>query len=379
MPLENPDNLDLDTAFTQAQPDTSTTASPPSPAADVSAPASAAPTQPALSQDWISQAQAAGLPLDGINSESDLLGAVLKAYASDRPFAQHGRTALAVGQSQVNQAEQGTKDEGSDEEVAFDAEKHFSGLWNAPQLDNAAQFAIQNGIVRLGDSGLYEAAPGFEAMALPILNNLNQSHISQKQQLQKFFEGNPFRSIYDAILPALKHELSTEFKQYSQQSLQGYEREAFADQWRRENADWLFKNGQLTDHGRKYQEAENYFLAKGVTDLKDLAELAMLKAGINPQAIRDAAKPPAAPVAQPADPAVPQNQDRPRGPDGKFLPAPPAKEPTKQESFIEKAKRMAGASNSSSGYTEGVPGHAVAASQGDLDSMFTSAFTQAAA
>lgn len=378
--FEKTEDLDLDSAFTSAQPDTSTPDSPPASGSEGSAPPSE-PTTPSLSQDWITKAQAAGLPLDGIKSESDLLGAVLSAYQADRPYAQHGRQALVNPPKGYEQPAGNDPQEESEEDTGFDAEKHFGGLWNVPQLDQAANFAIQNGIVRLGENGLYEPSPGFETMALPLLNNLNQTHLSQKQQLQKFFEGNPFRSIYDAILPAIRHELSQDFQKLSRDSLSGYEREAFADNWRKENTDWLFgKDGQLSEHGRKYQEAEQYFLSKGITDLKDLAELSIMKAGINPVAIREAAKAAAAPPAAPAAPATPNTPpagERPRGPDGKFLPA--EKPPTKQESFVEKAKRLAGASNNSSGYTEGVPQHAVVASQGDLDNMFTSAFSQAAA
>ena len=346
-------------------------------------PATPEPQTPAAPSPLFEKAKSAGLDLGDIQDESGLAEFLLSKYTEQQPYVQYGQQYLAsqsAGSNPVSkdQAPGPEASEGGDEEQGFDLDGHFSGLWKANELSPQARWAIENGIVSLGAEGIYVPKQGFEQMALPIVNEVNEAHIAQKQQLGKLFEGNPYKAIYEAVLPAIKHELTREFQQLNQQSFQGYEQQNFIEKWKQDNASWLYQPGTqtLTPDGLKFAQAVDHFQNKyKITDPAELAELALLKTGINPQA----AAAPAQQAAQPpAQAPAPNAAERPRGPDGKFLPAqaaPPAEEPkSKQESFLDKAKARAAAGSSQGGYEDSA--HAVVANQGDLDSMFVNAYRQ---
>ena len=372
------EEFDFDNAFTDA-------------AAQAPEPVAIPEAQPeATPNPLFEQAKAAGLQFgDDIKDEAGLAQFLLSKYQEQKPYAAYGQQYLA-GQTTNTPAQQPSNngnvqaDQNAEQDaVEFDLDGHFTGLWKANELSPQSRWAIENGIVSLGPEGIYVPKAGFEQMALPILNEVNEAHIAQKQQLGKLFEGNPYKAIYEAVLPAIKHELTREFQQLNQQSFQSYEQQGFVEKWKQDNATWLYQPGtqHLTPEGQKFAQTVQELQEQGLSDPKKLADYAMRIAGINPQA--KAA--PASPVQQPA----PVTGERPRGPDGKFLPVeaatpvvpavPPAAPPSKEESFRDKAKRRAAAGSSSQGYSESNPDHAVAANQGDLDSMFVNAYRQMAA
>jgi hypothetical protein len=334
------------------------------------------------------QAKAAGLQFgDDVKDEASLAQFLLSKYQEQQPYVQYGQQYLAsAGQHPAAEAPKGQGQQPTDASVdggadeVFDLDGHFTNLWKANELSPQSRWAIENGIVSLGPEGIYVPKAGFEQMALPILQEVNEAHIAQKQQLGKLFEGNPYKAIYEAVLPAIKHELTREFQQLNQQSFQSYEQQGFVEKWKQDNASWLYQPGtqNLTPDGAKFAQTVQELQEQGLSDPKKLADYAMRIAGINPQA-----------KAPPAQAAAPQAQapaaERPRGPDGKFLPVaaapavPPAAPPSKEESFLDKAKRRAAAGSNSQGYSESNPDHAVAANQGDLDSMFVNAYRQMAA
>lgn len=338
-------------------------------------------TQPeATPNPLFEQAKAAGLQFgDDVKDEAGLAKFLLSKYQEQQPYAAYGQQYLANPPAQAPASQQAAEPVQQDvDEAVFDLEGHFTNLWKANELSPQSRWAIENGIVSLGPEGIYVPKAGFEQMALPILNEVNEAHIAQKQQLGKLFEGNPYKAIYEAVLPAIKHELTREFQQLNQQSFQSYEQQGFVEKWKQDNASWLYQPGtqNLTPDGAKFAQTVQELQEQGLSDPKKLADYALRIAGINPKAAA------AAPVQQPA----PVTGERPRGPDGKFLPVeaaapavPPVAPPSKEESFLDKAKRRAAAGSSSQGYSESNPDHAVAANQGDLDSMFVNAYRQMAA
>jgi hypothetical protein len=337
------------------------------------------PQAPSVSPSLLARAQKAGLPLDGISTEADLAQAILDRYLEDQPYAQHGRASLTATQPKGGNVQgdesQRQEDEGNEQE--FDVDGHFNSLWNVPAIDAQGKFAIDNGIVKLNpETGLYEAAPGFEVMALPLLNGLNQAHVASRQNVQNLFAGNPIRTIYDGMTPAVKHmiqqELKQHFQQYEtkQQTAAEYQKSVgFVEKFETENATWLFDaNKQLTPKGQEFSQAVEALRADGITNPQRLADLALKLIGGAPA--------PAAPAVPTPTPAA---AERPRGPDGKFLPAAAVTEtpppPTKQESFLERAKRNAAVSSNTSGIATGNQ-QVVPANQGEVDSMFSTAWQQ---
>jgi hypothetical protein len=370
------EEFDFDNAFTDAA------AQAPEPVAPVIPEAQPEATPNPLFE----QAKAAGLQFgDDIKDEAGLAQFLLSKYQEQQPYVQYGQQYLAQqpantpAQQPANHGNVQADQDAEQDAVEFDLDGHFTNLWKANELSPQSRWAIENGIVSLGPEGIYVPKAGFEQMALPILNEVNEAHIAQKQQLGKLFEGNPYKAIYEAVLPAIKHELTKEFQQLNQQSFQSYEQQGFVEKWKQDNASWLYQPGtqNLTPEGAKFAQTVQELQEQGLSDPKKLADYAMRIAGINPTK----AAPPAQAPAQQAAPAA----ERPRGPDGKFLPVaaapavPPVAPPSKEESFLDKAKRRAAAGSNSQGYSESNPDHAVAANQGDLDSMFVNAYRQMAA
>jgi hypothetical protein len=336
------------------------------------APASGTPTDgpqtPSLPANLLSRAQAAGLKLDGIDSLDRFAEYALDQYERSRPYAEYGRSALSQGNDPRNGVpEQGAEDH-SDYEGApeFDIDGHFSGLWQAPQLDSAAQYAIQAGIVQLGEDGLYEAVPGREALALPVLNSLNQAHVAQKQQVQKLFEGNFYKNIYDAHQPAIEHLVNQRINQVLQERFQERDHQGFEEKFIEQHKSWLYgpDGRSFTADGQKFVDTVAQLRESGINDPQKLADWAMKLAGIN---------------TQPQQPTQPTNGqpapggDKPRDDQGRFIKGagtpPVAAAPTKQESFLDEARRKAGMSTTQGGYV--TADSAVVANDGELDNLWT--------
>lgn len=343
--------------------------------------------QPAVSSlpaSLASRAQAAGLPLDGINSTDSFAEAILDRYLQDRAYAEYGRSSLAGNGVKAERHEPNSQPEAEQESIeqGFDEQGHFGNLWKVAELDEASRYAVQQGIVVMGEDGLFQAKPGYESLVLPILNNINQSHIAQKEQVSKLFEGNFYQNIDKGLWPALEHRfqkmleerLSSQFQTYEQKQSEN----TFIDSFQRENAAWLYgQNGQLSPDGVRFQEAVWELREKGITDAPTLAKYAIKIAGIN----TNAGTPVQAAAAPGQNPAPPTN-GKARDEHGRFLPAgtpapvpPPDK--SKQETFLDRVRRQATLSDNRGGGLNSGSEYQVA-NEGDLENMFTDAWRQAA-
>ena len=332
-----------------------------------------------LPQSLLSRAQAAGLPLDGIDNSDQLAEFAIQRYLEDRAYAEYGRSNLASqprAQAHPQREEAQAQGKQTDE---FDVDGHFSGLWKEASLNEEAKFAIQHGIVVLGEDDLYQAKPGYESLALPILNGLNQAHTSQREQLQGFFNQNPYKAMYEALLPALRNEFGRQAQEVAQQQLTNYQQENFVEKFKSDNTSWLYhQDGRLTSDGQRFADTVAELREQGIKDPQILANYALKITGINTHA---GAQPTGTVNPGAATPA-PSNGKQ-RDDQGRFLPAgtpapvaPPP--PTKQESFIDKARRQAALSNSNSGGIANNPDYQVA-NDGELENMFTTAWKQQSA
>lgn len=330
-----------------------------------------AAASPSLPAGLLQRAQAAGLKLDGIDSHDKFAEFVLGQYEQTRPYADIGRQSLATPTTQVRGQQEAAHEDGhqaSEEwQEGFDVEGHFNSLWKVPQLDAASQFAIQNGLVQLGENGLYEAVPGYEAMALPLLNNLNQQHVAMKQQMNDLFSGNFYQKSFSAYQPAIEHLIQQHVNSLLQERLQERDQVSFVDQFAEQNKGWLYQpDGQtLTAEGVKFRDKVAELRSQGINDPQVLAKYAMALAGIN-----------SAPQPAAAAPGVPA-AEKPRDGQGRFIAAgtPQPVEPpkTKQESFIEAARRQAAGSPSvQGGYAES--GEFQVANEGELENIWDQAW-----
>jgi len=333
--------------------------------------------QPSFANSGLyARAQAAGLPLDGIDNEASFAEALLDRYMQDAPYAQHGRASLTTssnkaGGKAVGKADEPTGDDDDEDSDGFDPDSHFGSLWQAPQINEQAKFLISQGIVELGDNGLYQAKAGYEAMALPVLNDLNQAHVAQREQMQKLFEGNFYQNIYQGISPVLEHrfqkmleeKLNSQFQTYEQQT----QATSFEKQFTEQHKAWLYQpDGRLTADGEKFRQTVQKLRDEGISDPQKLADYALKLSGVN-----------TTPAPTDTTPAAPADVSRQRDEHGKFVKAtdgqPAAPTKTKQESFIDDLRRKANASSSQGSYTDAA-GEFVPANDGDLENMFTNAY-----
>lgn len=340
--------------------------------------APAEPAQPSFADSGLyARARSAGLDLDGVNDPNAFAEVLLDRYMAERPYADHGRASLAVGKRPEEQHNQGDPQRDTQEDNSeFDLDGHFSSLWSVPQVDDQAKFLIQSGIVQLGEDGLFAAKPGYEAMALPVLNNLNQAHVARQEQVKALFEGNFYQNIDKGLWPAVEHRVQKMLEERLGQRFQSYTQEqqaqGFEQQFINENKNWLHDaNGRLTADGEKFKETVAELREQGITDPRTLANYALKISGVNTNAGAQAASPGA-----PGPTLAPNTggQEKPRDGQGRFLPAgtpaPLGPQKTKQESFMDDARRKASASSSQGSYTE-TGGDAVVANEGELENMFT--------
>lgn len=319
----------------------------------------AAPSAPSISAELLERATKHGLDFSSAQSDKDFAAALFDAYEANLPFAQHGRQALATPPVQPVEEPQ------EPEEAAFDLDKHFSEAWKLPELSAGAQWALSHGAFTENEQGAIVAKPGLEQAALPYIREI-QEHVRAKERLTEDFQKNPVRFMYDKLIPALRHELRTDFEQIDRETRTASEAEAFEKQFIEQNKDWLFQNGQLSAAGQKFQQEVQRWRAKGVSDYEALASLAM-------QTSRPSAPPaPANPQTPAAQVAAPQRTDRGdgRASDGTFV--------SKQESFLESAKRQSAASAGGGRSTQS-PEDFVPANRGELESIWTQAFRKQSA
>jgi len=349
------------------------------------------PSQPAVSSlpaSLASRAKAAGLPLDDIDTPDRLAEFILDRYVQERPYADYGRQYLANGVQQganypTNAPPQGNG-QGNSEEVVeeqFDLEGHYNSSWQTHKLEPAAEYAMKHGIVELGEDGLFHAKQGYEQLALPVLNQINQAHLGRQEQVKSLFDGNLYQNLDKVMWPAFEHRMKQAFEERLSSQINQYHTQqqeaSFVEKWQSDNKHWLLDaQGNLTPDGAKFRDTCNALGQKFNGTPQELAEYAIKIAGINTAG--------AAPVGQPASgslvgsPAA--NQGAARGPDGRFLPAaaaPQAPPPTKQETFIDRARRHSAATESRNLGVNNNSDYQIA-NEGELENMFMNAWKQAA-
>lgn len=318
---------------------------------------------PSLPQGLMARAQQAGLPLDGINDTESLASAILDQFVQSRPYAEYGRSALSNADPRREPAYEGHQDQ--PEQVDFDEQDYFSKAWTVPTLSPGAEFALKHGAFTENDKGMIIPAAGLEQIALPYIKEINDYQQAQLQQNESFRQ-NPVKFMAEKLLPYFEHKLSGRFQEYTQERFQEHEHRNFEEKFKAENT-WLFdERGGLSQDGVKFRDTVAQLRAQGIRDPQVLADYAIKLAGIST-------------TKQEPQQAAQEVQGRVRDEHGRFVPAgKPAPAPTKQESFIEKARRNAAAAGSQSGHGES-GGDYVVANEGELENMFTAAFKKHAA
>jgi hypothetical protein len=206
------------------------------------------------SAELLSRASQFNIDTSGFTSDKDLAGALFDLYEKERPYSEYGRQALATKQPEP-QAEP-TSAGSADEPEAFDLDKHFSEAWKLPELSAGAQWALQHGAFTENEKGVIVAAPGLEQVALPYLREI-QEHTQARASLTEEFQRNPVRFMYDKLIPALRHELRSDFESLDKETRTKSSSRSLRAQIlrRKQRLAVCAPDGQLSPAGVKFQQA----------------------------------------------------------------------------------------------------------------------------
>ena len=256
-------------------------------------------------------------------------------------------------------------------EEAWDEDQYFTAKWDVPEWNDTFTYAIQQGIVvRNPETGLFEAAQGSEALAMPILTGLNEVQVRNNQQWQNITRGNPYRQFYDVLREPLQNAWREDMRTFIAEESQRQAEEQRVNRFEADNANWLYsvdpQSGQqvLTSKGQVFYAEIANLRQRGITDPSTLLELASRLTGSNG----------AAPTPSQATTATPS------APSGPPIPVPPnnpqAASAAQTQTFLQNALERASHTPSSGGYSQVAPDNPVTVNESELNNMFLQDFRQ---
>ncbi|SFH97052.1 hypothetical protein [Planctomicrobium piriforme] len=323
-----------------------------------------APTPaPQVPSQLYSQAVALGLTVNEQATAEEIAQQVMQEYQRLQPLAQYGQGLMPFAQefqSYLQQRNAPQQQPAPATPPEWTPESYFREQWKAPQWQDQYTQVLQRGMVRADETtGLYVAAPGYEAAVAPILPGLNQAMDQQTTQWQQLMRSNPYQDFYEKLREPMQRAWTQDLEAAIEKRFQEREQQNTVQSFERENASWLYgQDGKsLSPQGEQFYNVVEELQQSGITDPQKLIAMGKKYAGITGQAPA-APAPVAAPVPTPQVPA-PQ-------------PAPaPAPQPN---SFLNNALQRAahqpqGGANHVQSYDS-----PVVATSGELNSMFVSGF-----
>jgi hypothetical protein len=339
----------------------------------------AAPSPPSA---FATAAREAGFQTDGLTDEQ-IAHAMRDHIVRTRPYANYGQQ-MAPYADQIRTYFEQQGDQGRAQQAAqephpkaedWTEDGYFTEKWSAPKWDDSFTFAIQNGIVqRNAETGLYEAAPGYEGMAMELLPGLNKAAGWTAQQWQGITRGNPYRQFYDVLREPLQRAWKSDIEQMVAEQLARQSTEQRVNSFEQENAAWLYATDQhtgqriLTQRGQEFYDEIDVLRESGVTDPNRLISLAIRRVG-PPQQVAAPPQPnlQAAPgqMAQVAPPVPPP------------VVSPQVANVAQQATFLQNALQRASHSPQAGGASAHAPDHPMSVNENDLNNMFVSEFRNA--
>ena len=316
-------------------------------------------------------------------SEQEIARQLIDQYQQLRPYAEWGQQ-IAPYADQIQeyfasqQGQQGQADPRQEEEVSdqWTPEDYFKQAWREPQWDEQYDLAEKMGIVqRNPESGLYEAVPGREAMAMPLLGGMNQAMVSRQQLWQQITNSNPYQHFYEKLLEPMKRAWQADMENLVEERFSGRDTRSYVDDFEQQNSDWIYSQGQggqrvLTDKGAAFQKTIAELRESGISDPVKLLNLAKRMVDVQPPQSQ-----PQTPSAQSQPPQPPQQPPAPSQPQS----TPEEASESKQASFLQNAMDKARHNPSSGGYAQSTPDDPVNVGENELNSMFVSEFKNSGA
>lgn len=330
---------------------------------------------------WAQAAAEAGLAHEGLTDEQ--LAQAMRDYVkSTRPFVAYGQQVAPYadqireffeqqGQPAAQPAAAASAAPAAEPTPdAWSEDKYFQEKWDAPKWDPSYTFALQQGMVqRNPETGLYEAAPGYESLVIGLLPGLNQATTFTHQRWQEITRGNPYRQFYDVLSEPLRRQWQTDMQQLIAEEFERYGVSQRVNSFEAENASWIYTidpqtgNRILTPQGQVFYQEIEMLQEAGVTDPQHLITLAMRH------------------ISAPPPPVAPQSGAPPAVPEPPPMPAPAASPQVAsanlQATFLQNALQRAAHAPQAGGYVQPAPDHPVTVDDQQLNSMFVTEFRNA--
>lgn len=312
-----------------------------------------APASPPPS--WSDYAQEVGFNTEGYSDEKAFFQSLAENYRQVAEQARYAQEFQAVApEFQEFLSTRGKKAEPApkqDEPKEWTVDGHFQKVWERPQRDPSWEQMIQMGWIAYEDGQYVPKSPYAPASAV---TGLNAERSWQRDSLNKLLE-NPHKLIYDGIQEPLERRM----RELVQEMLGGYQSQQNLDSFEQQHAEILFQKTQdgsnyaVDSTGRLvpsffgtrfYQHVAHFRqFAKTPEEAANMAfamaESDTIRAAYQQEQLARAQQTP--PNGQPPNgqaPAngAPSNGQRPRGPDGKFLPQDSPESQTR-ETFLKTA------------------------------------------
>lgn len=319
------------------------------------------------SNPYLEQARELGINVPENATIDDVANAVIQQYREMTPYANYGRGLMPHAQQISDllvRSTQQPEPPPADPEPEWNPSDHFKQQWNAPEWKEQYNVAIQNGMVeRNPQTGLFQAAPGYEQMVIGILPGLNEAHQFQAQKWQGLMRGNPYENFYEALREPFQRSWTEDIRKEIERQFGRQQRMGEVQRFEQENAAWMYQQDQTgnyvpTEQGREFLGHVKMLRENGMRDPGQIINVATRMMGASLQ--------------QPAQPQQPQQQ-APQGSESPNTIPFQQPKPSPQQTFLQNALDRAGHSPQSGAATVDSPDAPVHMSQGDLENAFINA------
>ena len=334
---------------------------------DPEAPAADPDPQPSDTlNELLNKATELGISTAGMTSEQELAEAILEQIRVMQPevrYAQSVRAQLAQRAQQQPVEQQPPSD-------AWDTNKYFEEKWGGPVWKPEYTAAAERGLVTRNEDGNWTPTPGNEIAAGALAGEMNAATLHRQQFWENLGNGNFYQSTWGVLEKPIEQKIE-EMVQQMLESREYSNRQASAvERFEQENAHWLFQRdpstgemvpselgSQLIGRVRRLQQ-------RGIGSAEEALEEALIGFPV-PENPQNPAPNPPNPVAN-ANPSANNQPNEPPENSGGGV------QKTKQETFLDRARRVQSHSASTRGAdSEEAP---QVQTEGDLNTFFERAY-----
>jgi hypothetical protein len=233
------------------------------------------PTAPLAPTTLREQAAALGYDTSNYQDDAALLRGLTDSaaqQAQQAPYAQLGYQMAPYADKvpEFLQAQGQPAPAPEPEPQGFDAEQHFSGLWNRPDYDPTWDRMVQMD----SDTGTYVGIN--PQVPLEVVQGVNKYADWMRGNQRTFFEENPYRTMYDAIREPLLNDMRQEMEtaqqsQQQNQNIADFEQQNAQYLWQHDAGnqpvyDQMTGQPQMTPYGQRFYQNVDYYTQNGITD-----------------------------------------------------------------------------------------------------------------